>query len=204
MFVEKLMTGFVFLHLSLLFFPPDTPTFEPFMNLRCATQDLRQLPFADSYEHFIFLRSPGGMRVQFAFQNPSLCLTSNASLVLSQWHTPLLSPRLDSTRFERFWWEEGFTVTWLLLQPLSIFRSSKGRRGCMALNASDKLATFGFIHFQQPSWGESVREILRFRERNEIGITGCQTEHLLCSYPKFVFVFCGCLKLCSPNSLKLV
>lgn len=40
-----------------------------------------------------------------------------------------------------------------------------------------------------PTWGESLREILRFRERNEIGITGCQTEHFLCSHPTFVFVF---------------
>lgn len=83
-------------------------TFEPFMNLSCKIQDLRQLPFADSYKHFIFLQSPGGVRVQFAFQNPSRCLTLTASGFLSVAH-PLLSFPLTQFglhRMRRFWWEE--------------------------------------------------------------------------------------------------
>lgn len=62
------------------FFVSRTATFEPFVNLRCATWDSRQLPFADNYEHFIFPQSPGGVRAQFAFQNSSPCLTWAASL----------------------------------------------------------------------------------------------------------------------------
>lgn len=46
------MAVFAFLYLRLLLYL--TATFEPFMNLRSATQDLRQLLFADNYEHFIF------------------------------------------------------------------------------------------------------------------------------------------------------
>lgn len=81
MFAKNLMTGFVFTpSSSSSFFVSRTATFEPFVNLRCATWDSRQLPFADNYEHFIFPQSPGGVRAQFAFQNSSPCLTWAASL----------------------------------------------------------------------------------------------------------------------------
>ena len=111
MFAQNLMTGFVFTpSSSYSSFFSHTATFEPFVNLRCATWDARQLPFADNYEHFIFPQSPGGVRAQFAFQNSSLCLTWTASLFFSLFGTPccspFLSPKFDSRRCERFWWEE--------------------------------------------------------------------------------------------------
>lgn len=147
--LEKKKPGFVFLHLSLLSPCTNIPTFEPFMNRCCAAQHFRQLPFADSYEHFISLRSPGGVRVQFAFQNPSLCLTSNASLVLSQRHALLLLLPLTQVECHRLWWEEG--MQWFgcycAFKHLQVFQ--KAQRW-ISVNTSDKLATVGFIHSQHP------------------------------------------------------
>lgn len=67
---------------------------------------------------------------------PSLCLTSAASLVCSHWHHPaalfFLPPRLDSIRGEIFWWE--VSSRWLLfLQSFECFQVFKSmyieRRG---------------------------------------------------------------------------
>lgn len=41
--------------------------------------------------------------------------------------SPFLSPRFDSRRCERFWWEECPQWLGCYCSPLSIFRSSKGR-----------------------------------------------------------------------------
>lgn len=60
---------------------------------------------------------------------PSLCLTSAASLVCSHWHHPaalfFLSPRLDSIRGEIFWWEVSSRWLGCSCSLLSAFRSSK-------------------------------------------------------------------------------
>lgn len=49
----------------------------------------RQLPFTE--KRFIFLRSPSGATVGFAFQILSLCVTPASCLVSSHRHSPLLS-----------------------------------------------------------------------------------------------------------------
>lgn len=122
-----------------------------------ATLNIRQLPLADNYEHFIFPWSPSGARVQFAFQNPSLCLTSAASLVCSHWHHPaalfFLSPRLDSIRGEIFWWEVSSRWLGCSRSLLSTFRSSKVciYRGCVEVEASNKLVTSGLTWVERVS-----------------------------------------------------
>lgn len=110
-------------------------------------EHFRQLPFADSYEHFISLRSPGGVRVQFALSKP--CLTSNASLVNSQRHTPLLLLPVTQVGCHRLWWDKS--VQWFgCYCAFKHFQVFQRAQRWMAVNTSDKLAGAGFIHPQQP------------------------------------------------------
>lgn len=116
---------------------------------RGATPDLRQLPFADNYEH---LWSRGRARVALCF-NPT--------------PTPLCFPLTGVClyflqRCEWLWWERCLKAG-PVLQVLE-----RRRRGCVEVKASDKWATSGLTHFQLlASWGKSVRDALRFRGRDE-------------------------------------
>lgn len=114
------------------------------------------------------------------------------------WHTPLLSFPLAQVGFHKMWaifMREVFTVTWVLLHPFESFHVFK-------MIYRDKLATSGLTHFQQPLWGESVRDMLRLRKRknNE----SVKRTFLNC-YTKSLLLFCEvcsyrCSKSLSPNS----
>lgn len=149
---ERLTVGFVFLRFG-------TSTIEP--HLSSAAQNLRRLPLLTD-KNISSLRNllAETERKHFASQKPAL---------VSQWRLAQLrtSPRpgWDPDDVRGFWWRGALAAiqasSW---QPLSVFFGViKGYVGrCAARQAPVKLATFGFVQFQQLSWRESTIDVPKY------------------------------------------
>lgn len=111
MFAKNLMTGFVFTpSFSSSFFVSRTATFEPFVNpplcnLRLKTAAIRWQLWT-FHLSAISRRSESSVCLSKLFSVFNLSCFSVFSLSSTPRCSPFLSPRFDSRRCERFWWEE--------------------------------------------------------------------------------------------------
>lgn len=175
---------------------------EPFL----CNSGLETAAIADRYEHFIFLPSPVGVRVRFAFQKPSLCLTSNVSRVLCQWRVPRLPLPLaqvgdpkdvrdfDEGRVHR---DPALTAAF---KHFWVIKRTWGLRGAGCFRQISHLWIRSFL-----------TTILKRRCEGHTGISKVWLESLcvirnifLCSNLRIVSDCCEFLRLHSPNSLWLV